>query len=494
MRPPAPSGLVAEPLIGVGNTAPVAVRTTDRRAGNIIWYALAAMALLGGVLMPHEAVANAVAAAGGTAGLAGGFLLLRVLLISCAVLFVAVARYGLGTSSVGLMQPVAATRLDRRELVVLGALLLIATALRINALGAGLWHDEIATLISNVRPPLVAVLTSFESQNNHPLYSILAKLTTTLFGESTFALRLPAVLFGVGSIAALYWLGVQLNRSREALLAAALLTVAYHHVWFSQNARAYTALLCFALIGTGLCIRLCQPRAAGARTTAVAYALVMTLAVYSHLTAALIVVGHALVWLVAIIASGNWRGAWRSAPALAFALSGLFALMLYAPGLPQIASGLGGGAGTSNLEWKNPLWLLAETTRGLARSVPGGLLSLAIAAIAPAAGLISYLQRDRLVTALMIVPVVITALALLATGHNLWPRFFFFAAGFAVLILLRGIFALAARQRWFPAERVASVAALLLIAGGAVLTPAAWGRETGFCGSARIHRRCARNR
>jgi uncharacterized membrane protein len=47
----------------------------------------------------------------------------------------------------------------------------------------------------------------------------------------------------VASIGALYLLGRAVAGPTEALFAAALMTVAYHHVWFSQNARGYSGLL-----------------------------------------------------------------------------------------------------------------------------------------------------------------------------------------------------------------------------------------------------------
>ena len=65
--------------------------------------------------------------------------------------------------------------------------------------------------------------------------------------------------------------------SVHTLAAAGLLTVSYHHVWFSQNARAYTALLFFTLIATTLCLRMCRAPLVANRRTTLVYAGVMTL-------------------------------------------------------------------------------------------------------------------------------------------------------------------------------------------------------------------------
>jgi uncharacterized membrane protein len=58
-----------------------------------------------------------------------------------------------------------------------------------------------------------------------------------LFGDSGAALRLPAALFGVASLGAVYALGREVVGRREGLLAALALAFSYQHVWFSQNAR-----------------------------------------------------------------------------------------------------------------------------------------------------------------------------------------------------------------------------------------------------------------
>ncbi|MGH7447526.1 MAG: hypothetical protein ACRELT_08190, partial [Longimicrobiales bacterium] len=226
-----------------------------------------------------------------------------------------------------------------------------------------------------------------------------------------------------------------------------------------------------------------SPGANSARGTAIGYAAVMAMAVYAHLTAGLIVAGHFLVWSVAVAWAGRWREASTSAPALAFLLAGLFSLVLYAPGLADIAADLGGSGPPLDVEWKNPLWMLAETVRGLTRGIPGGGFTLAIAGAAPIAGLVSYGARGWIVTALMIVPALLTAAVMLATGHNLWPRFFFFAAGFALLILVRGVFAIATRVWPARADALGIAVVLLVFAASAALVPSAWGPKQDYAGA-----------
>jgi 4-amino-4-deoxy-L-arabinose transferase-like glycosyltransferase len=58
---------------------------------------------------------------------------------------------------------------------------------------------------------------------------------TRLLGESLFALRLTAALVGIVTVAAVYWLGLELFRDRRvALVAAALLAISFWHLLFSH--------------------------------------------------------------------------------------------------------------------------------------------------------------------------------------------------------------------------------------------------------------------
>jgi hypothetical protein len=55
------------------------------------------------------------------------------------------------------------------------------------------------------------------------------------------------------------------------------------------------------------------------------------------------------------------------------------------------------------------------------------------------AGFASYLRRNWREALLLAVPGVLGGATMVALGHNLWPRFFFFCMGFALLIVVRGL-------------------------------------------------------
>ena len=321
----------------------------------------------------------------------------------------------------------------------LSALVVLAAVLRLVALNQQLWFDEIVTLLDSAREPIWRIVTQYGGQNQHMLYSLLAHTSIRLFGEQPWALRLPAVLFGVASIPALYFFGRLVTSNREALYASALMAVNYQHVWFSQNARGYTGMLFWTLLTSIFLIRCANN---GNSRDWILYGLTAALGIYTHLMMACVVAGHVLLycWLL-VSAARSGRPLARSflAPLYGFALSGILALLLYAPVIPGIlAHTVGVARDPVRYEWASPLWALAEMVRGLKSGAVGGLLAVAIGAVILLSGLISYWSDNRFAVGLFLFPGLMTSAAVLATSHNFWPRFFFFEIGFAMLLVVRG--------------------------------------------------------
>jgi hypothetical protein len=364
-------------------------------------------------------------------------------------------------------------------LLVVGAVAL-ALVLRLPGLNDGLWFDEIQTLVDYVRFPLARIVTTFDSQNQHLLYSVLARVSVQLFGESPASLRLPALGFGLASLVALVRFARRIAPIDERMIALFALVVSYHHVWFSQNGRGYTGLLFFTILATTELHALLTD-AVPTRGAMIRYAIATSLAMYTHLTAGALVAAHGLL-LLALAPSMARRDRSRWMRALgAMALAGLLTAIWYAPVIAHIRGTLFGPSGTAaSTEWQSPLWLVAETLRGLALGVPGGWITVVVLLGVVVVGLSSYWRQDRILTGLMVLPAVLTALAVIGSGHNLWPRFFFFSAGFAVLVAVRGGFVLADRALGAGRRRMTQALAGLAVAASAVMVPRAWGPKQDF--------------
>jgi len=322
----------------------------------------------------------------------------------------------------------------------LALLVALAVILRAVALNQQLWFDEIVTLLDSARNPLSRIVTSYNSQNQHMLYSILAHFSVRWFGEHPWTLRLPAVLFGIASIPALYFFGRLVTTSREALWACALLTLNYQHIWFSQNARGYTGMVLWTLLASIFFIRGARD---GKTRDWVGYGVAASLGIYTHLMMVFVMVGHGILyaWLVASRARslGRWPDKFLL-PLYGFVLSGVISFLLYAPILSRIfARTVGDTAKSVRYEWSSPLWAVLETLRGLRAGTGGGLIAILVGGAVLLAGLASYWRDNRFVVGLAVLPGLATAAAVLATTHNLWPRFFFFGIGFALLFVVRGV-------------------------------------------------------
>ena len=342
------------------------------------------------------------------------------------------------------MSATTATRspIAKREIVTIAALTLVALVLRVVGSNGGLWIDEIYSLVDFFRVPLGRMVTAFPRDNHHPLYSALAHLSIVAFGEAPWSIRLPAVLFGTATIPLLYGLGRHVGSRREALLAAALLAVSYHHIWFSQNARGYAMLAFFTVACTWALLRILE---GGSRRLALVYGASAALGAYTHLTMVFIVAGHAAVCAV-LLATPAGRAMWarnRNAILLAFVAAGLGAFLLYSPVLLQVQSFF--TQRPSNLKGVSTTsWAMLETVRVLAMGFGAGNAALGAVVIAAAGalfcvGLASYARHNLVALAVFLAPIaVIFAGAAMARG-TFYPRFLFALAGFAVLIGVRGV-------------------------------------------------------
>ncbi|HEX7071607.1 MAG TPA: glycosyltransferase family 39 protein, partial [Rhodothermales bacterium] len=286
------------------------------------------------------------------ATLLDGALVFKIALALLGALMLVIGR-ATSTAPTPVANPVA-DRLSRRSTYALWALLGVALVLRVVQLNAGLWHDEIATLVNYGQLSPGEILTTYDSQNQHFLYSLLARPALAVFGSEAFALRLPAVLFGVAGVAALFFFAREVGRPVEAWLAAALMTLSYHHVWFSQNARGYTALLFWTLFSSWFFVRGIDR---GRDADWVAYALSAALGVFTHLTMAFVIAGQLLIYAFVRATGRGTRGrpVWLEF-LMGFGLGGLLVLVLYAFVMPQIVAEF--TADTTGVEfetWQNPL-------------------------------------------------------------------------------------------------------------------------------------------
>ena len=329
-----------------------------------------------------------------------------------------------------------------RDYLWLGAILVLATLLRLIGLNAPLWFDEIVTVNSYVRGPWGDILQGY-SMNNHYLFTLQSKLSVSLFGPQTWAYRVPAVLFGVGTVGAIWWLARDVAGVMVAHISALLVALSYHQVRFSQNARGYTELAFWSTLGMILFLRgLHTPR----RTIWIAYGLTLAAAVFTHLTGAFFFAAQGLVWLI-FVAALALRGQLSRDLILSPLLGVLIGLILlaafYAPMLAEVLQTVGGVSQTSSIdlmqEYQTPLWAVLEgvqTAIGEAGVLP--VMVMVMVVITACLGAIGTHRQAPLFAAMVLAHIGLTFVLLLTLGMRIWPRFFFADIGFILILIVVG--------------------------------------------------------
>lgn len=196
----------------------------------------------------------------------------------------------------------------RSHLVILVAITLAAAGLRLFRLGEwAFWVDEAHTFRDVMEPE-----DHFWSSNvaNYPLGYLLVRwlldyglLQTT--GEGW--LRLPFAFFGILTVPALAVFARSIVGRRAALLAAGFLAVSPWHLYWSQNARAYSMTVFFAMLAAFAAHRAGRYRSVWLGVLATVCTI---LAGLSHPSGALMLIVLVAFLVAEIVADPELRHAW----------------------------------------------------------------------------------------------------------------------------------------------------------------------------------------
>ena len=207
---------------------------------------------------------------------------------------------------------------DRRvQWAALAAVLLLAAVLRIYALAdvpAGLYCDEagngynayaLGTAgIDENGTPWPLYIWSFATAYKNPVFIYAAILPVKLLGLSEFSVRLTAALFGIGTVAAMFFLGRALFGPWVGFWAALFLAVCPWHLHFSRIAFELIAFPFLFVTGCVFLVRFTQ----GRRTLPAALAC-FAACVYAYAPSALFVpaflLGFGLLYLLDLLR--RWR-------------------------------------------------------------------------------------------------------------------------------------------------------------------------------------------
>lgn len=295
------------------------------------------------------------------------------------------------------LQAVACETGARAWWIAYALILLLAAALRFVQIGKSEpWLDENYSVVMAMRSG--GILGGALADTNPPLYLYLLKGWMSLFGVSASAIRSLSAVCGVAQLAALgLWLAACGLPRRVALWAMAIGALAPLHIYYAQEARAYTlAWLLFTLALWSF-----TAAAAGWRWRAwLLHAGCMVLVLYTH---------NLMVFFVPVFWAAGWalrldRRGWLRL-ASAYALVGLF----YGPWFLHSARVVQSGS----LGWIAENWS-ADAAPGL---IPASLEALGTGAQIP--GIIRMLAPGlplRLAGLAWLLAVILAALLPLKNG------------------------------------------------------------------------------
>lgn len=120
-------------------------------------------------------------------------------------------------------------------------------------------NDELSSCYRSSFSSISSVVSEGVMPDVHPPgYQILIFFVKQGIGNSPAALRLPSAIAGVMCIYVLFILGRKLFSPSVGFLSAAFLTVSPVHIWYSQEARAYSILVLLVTMSVYLLVRMIQ--------------------------------------------------------------------------------------------------------------------------------------------------------------------------------------------------------------------------------------------
>jgi uncharacterized membrane protein len=227
--------------------------------------------------------------------------------------------------AVALRRTVAAE--SRLHLVALGAISVVALLVRLDFLFQPMRYDESVTYVHYASRPLYVGLTTYTAPNNHVLNTVLVHLSTELFGNHPWAIRLPAFTAGVLLVPATYVAARIVYDRGSGLLAAALVATSSTLIEYSTNGRGYTGLTLIFILLLALATHLRQSRSSAAWA---AFAVLAALGFFEVPTM-LYAFGAVVVWLAWSITVTGRTDLLLTRLLPALAASGALTVLLYAP-------------------------------------------------------------------------------------------------------------------------------------------------------------------
>ena len=147
-----------------------------------------------------------------------------------------------------------------------------------------LWTDEVYSLI--VTDPTLMFREFWDrvlADTHPPIYYLVLRLSSAVFGQSEMAARAPSVLFGVLTLCVAVIVPGALS-ARSRLVFLLLLTISPGAVWYAREARSYALLLLLSAVITLTCTSFVQCTHSEDRKARTAFGMLITASVLASFT------------------------------------------------------------------------------------------------------------------------------------------------------------------------------------------------------------------
>jgi hypothetical protein len=262
------------------------------------------------------------------------------------------------------------SRKNLSHLLLLGAVLILGTALRLVYLDGPMRYDESASLSDYVLVDnIFDSLSRYERPNNHLLNTLLMYLSMKSFGSmDEWVLRLPHLIAGSLTIVLSYIAARQQFNKEVALLAAGMVATSSAMIVYSAMARGYMLQIAFFL---GLVILTQRLVKAPNPTVWFAFVVCTALGFYSVLTMLYGFAGLALYLLIHMLRQDKSRTAeWL----IGLGWASWFTLLLYIPLLSRFGlNAIVANGYTKALAWEAFFQQLPRTIEAIAEFWLGGI-------------------------------------------------------------------------------------------------------------------------
>jgi uncharacterized membrane protein len=323
--------------------------------------------------------------------------------------------------------------------LILALVLIWAAVLRTyNNTAVSLWHDEAFSALY-LRYNWGEMMHRIVLDVHPPLYYIILRFWSYLFGESLLSLRGMSIVFGVLTV----WMGYlfvkkAFNNNRYALLAAFFLAINPFQIQYALEARMYTLGTFFVMLAGWFMLRALESKN---KKEWIGFALAAAAGFYTHYYVAFSILAMGLYGLYHVLSTGNWKNPIKDNQLVNLVWASILSLVFYLPWIPslleQIARVQGGYWIGPMDNWAIPgtIWKMAMGGGGINRPT---LAIATVIAISLTVYLIrAYRERAKWLVVLSVVVPFASAILLSMVNDIYLDRYFVFASTFfSVLIAL----------------------------------------------------------